>query len=81
MVAQEVEQFFPDWVGKDVHGYKTLTFRGFEALAVEALRELRVEKNTEIAELKKENESLNTRLAAVEAVVTKLAEQQEGAGQ
>ena len=40
MIAQEVEEVFPDWVDVGGHGYKILTFRGFEALAVDALREL-----------------------------------------
>jgi hypothetical protein len=40
MVAQEVEKVFPEWVGMDGSGYKTLTFRGFEALAVEGMRTL-----------------------------------------
>jgi hypothetical protein len=43
MVAQEVEQVFPEWVGCDANGYKDLTFRGFEALTVEAIRELAAE--------------------------------------
>lgn len=40
MVADEVEKVFPHWVEEDPDGYKSLTFRGFEALTVEALREL-----------------------------------------
>ncbi len=43
MIAQEVEKVFPQWVGTDSNGYKDLTFRGFEALAVEAFRELKAE--------------------------------------
>jgi hypothetical protein len=43
LVAQEVEKVFPDWVMVGPHGYKALTFRGFEALTIEALRELRGE--------------------------------------
>jgi len=39
-IAQEVEQVFPDWVGTKDDGMKFLTVRGFEALAVEALRDL-----------------------------------------
>ncbi|MBK9273933.1 MAG: tail fiber domain-containing protein [Flavobacteriales bacterium] len=41
-IAQEVEQVLPDWV-EEVDGYKRLTIRGFEALTVEALRELKAE--------------------------------------
>ncbi len=43
MIAQEVEKVFPEWVGTDRDGYKTLTIRGFEALAVESLRTLKSE--------------------------------------
>ncbi|PTL78099.1 tail fiber domain-containing protein [Vitiosangium sp. GDMCC 1.1324] len=43
MIAQEVETVFPDWVSDDPNGYKGITIRGFEALVVEALRELRSE--------------------------------------
>jgi hypothetical protein len=40
MVAQEVEQVFPSWVDTGADGLKHVTFRGFEAVAVEAVREL-----------------------------------------
>ena len=52
-IAQEVEEVFPQWVRsqqrsaaaatRDSEGYKHLAIRGFEALAVEALRELQAE--------------------------------------
>ena len=63
MVAQEVEHVFPDWVGVNGRGHKTVTYRGFEALTVEALRELRQEKDAEIAALRSEMEE---RIAALE---------------
>ena len=69
MIAQEVEEVFPDWVSEGGHGYKTLTFRGFEALAVEALRELREEKDAQIA-------SLENRVAQLEAMVAQIAAHQ-----
>ena len=56
LIAQEVEKVFPEWVSSDPEGYKELTIRGFEALAIEALRELK----DEIEEMKK-------RLAKIEA--------------
>jgi hypothetical protein len=40
MIAQDVEKVFPAWVGTSPDGTKNITFRGFEALMVEALREL-----------------------------------------
>jgi hypothetical protein len=39
-VAQEVEKIFPDWVITDRNGIKCISFKGFEALVVEALKEL-----------------------------------------
>ena len=61
MIAQEVEEVFPDWV-HTADGYKRLTYRGFEALTVEALRELRQEKDDEIAELQEQLDALTRRL-------------------
>lgn len=42
-VAQEVEQIFPEWVGVDSEGFKTVTVRGLEALVIEAFREIKQE--------------------------------------
>lgn len=39
-IAQQVEEVFPEWVGENEDGYKHVTPTGFEALTVEALREL-----------------------------------------
>ena len=62
MIAQEVEQVFPDWVEPAEDGYLRLTFRGFEAEVVEALRELRREKDAQI-------EDLEQRLSRMEAML------------
>jgi hypothetical protein len=43
MIAQEVEQVFPEWVNITPEGYKTVGVHGFEALVIEALRELKAE--------------------------------------
>jgi hypothetical protein len=67
MVAHEVEHVFPNWVATDKTGYKTLTFRGFEALTVEALRELKKENDSlrlEIQELKVKLSSAEARTAS-----------------
>jgi len=55
-LAQEVERVFPEWVEVGADGYLRLSIRGFEALAVEALRELQAE-----------NAALCARLDALEA--------------
>ena len=55
LVGQEVEEVFPEWVDTDAGGYKDLTVRGFEALTIEAFKEL-----------KADNEALRSRIEALE---------------
>jgi hypothetical protein len=43
LVAQEVAGVFPEWIGKTSDGTLTLSIRGFEALTIEAFRELKQE--------------------------------------
>ncbi|MCC5928189.1 MAG: tail fiber domain-containing protein, partial [Cyclobacteriaceae bacterium] len=56
LIAQEVEDVFPEWVESDEDGYLYVTERGLTAIIVEALRELREEKDAEITKLRRENE-------------------------
>ena len=49
-VADEVERVLPAWVNRDADGYRYLTKRGATALLVEALRDLREEKDRQLAE-------------------------------
>ncbi len=76
-IAQEVQTVFPDWVSTAPDGSLAVGAKGFEALAVQALRELRTEKDaqlaqrdTQIAALEKRVRELETettaRLAAIE---------------
>jgi Chaperone of endosialidase len=67
MIAQEVEKIFPEWVETGRDGMKRLSVRGFEALTVEALRELRAEKDAQIRARDTQIESMEKRLAAIEA--------------
>ena len=66
VIAQEIEKVFPDWVSLNEEGYKTVTFRGFEALTVEALRDLRDEKDAQIDKLRDETADLRDRVAQLE---------------
>jgi len=73
-VAQEVESVFPEWVSEvegvsDRGAIKAVTVKGFEALTVEALRELRAEKDAQILALSAENEALRARLEKIEAMM------------
>ena len=75
-IAQEVQQVFPDWVGMAPDGYLTVGPNGFEALAVEALRDLRAEKDAEISTLHDElrrSAEINASLRAdVEALAARM---------
>jgi len=64
MIAQDVEKVFPEWIGTGADGYKTLTVIGFEGLAVEGLRELRQEKDAQVAELQARVSALERALSA-----------------
>ena len=55
----------PDWVDEQPDGMKTLTIRGFEALTVEALREL----HGEILRLGAANEELAARVSYLETAL------------
>lgn len=50
LLAEEVERVFPDWVQRDAEGYRYVTERATTALLVEALRDLRAEKDRQIAQ-------------------------------
>ncbi len=63
-VAQEVETIFPDWVSTGSDGMKMVGTRGFESLAVQALRELRAEKDAQIAALQARVQELEARDAS-----------------
>lgn len=56
-VAQDVEKVFPGWVSRDEAGYRLVGAEGFEALVVEALRELRSEQVAAIDVIKREHAS------------------------
>jgi trimeric autotransporter adhesin len=69
-IAQELEQVFPQWIG-EAEGYKTIGIKGFEALTVEALRDLKVESEARIEILQQENAEVRARLDAIEARLAK----------
>ena len=60
-IAQEAAEVFPEWVYEGGDGMKAMTTRGFEALAVQAFRELRAEKDAQIAALEARAKTLEER--------------------
>lgn len=73
LIAQEVQRVFPDWVQKDKSGYLFVTERATTALMVEALRDLRTEKDTQLDALRKAKDAeiadLKARLERLEKAI------------
>lgn len=78
LIAQDVEEVFPEWVQTAANGYKTLTIGGFEALTAEALRELRTEKDAQIQHLNSENADLRARVESLETMMREVLAAQSG---
>jgi hypothetical protein len=69
LMAQDVQQVFPDWVDTDAEGKLMVTERATTALMVEALRDLRVEKDEQIKQRDARIEALEARLLRLEAAI------------
>ncbi len=65
-LAQEVQQVIPQWVEQADDGYLYLNPVGYEAMVVDALQELRAEKDAQIQQLQQENATLRARLDRIE---------------
>ncbi len=64
-VAQEVQKVLPNWVHASVDGYLSVGTIGFEALAVEAIRDLKTESDLRIDALERDNATLRMQLDAL----------------
>jgi len=62
-IAQDVEKIFPNWIGHDNDGYLTVGPQGFEAITVEALRELKTTQDERVARLEHDNGELRDLVA------------------
>jgi hypothetical protein len=65
-IAQDVETVIPEWVKTSADGYKYLEKVGVEALLVEAIKELKVQKDAEMEELRIKNAELENRIRNLE---------------
>jgi len=65
LIAQEVEEVLPGWVTSGAGGTRFLKIVGFEALAIEACKELKSRLDSE----RSRNEKLETRIQALERQV------------
>lgn len=69
-IAQEVQKVLPQWVGPSgADGYLAVTAIGFEALAVEAIRDLKAESDVRIERLEAENAALRMQMHTEKAAL------------
>tara|TARA_R110002096_G_scaffold344921_12_gene538416 strand:+ start:4598 stop:6286 length:1689 start_codon:yes stop_codon:yes gene_type:complete len=66
LLAQEVQQVLPQWVEEAEDGYLYLNPIGYEAMVIDALQELRAEKDAQIQQLQTQNQQLQSRLEKLE---------------
>ena len=71
-IAQEVEAIFPEWVIENEDGYKEITMKGLDGVLVEAIKELKTEKDKDIQDLKTENNKLHLIIADLVGRIEKL---------
>lgn len=68
-IAQDVLRVIPEWVDQGNDGYLYLNPVGYEAMIVDAIQELRAEKDAEIESLHRENIELRDRLDRIEQLL------------
>jgi hypothetical protein len=66
-IAQDLEKVFPLAVNTGTDSYKSVNYAAMTSVLVEAVKELKTEKDAEIDALKAENDTLKARLDALEA--------------
>jgi hypothetical protein len=72
LIAQEVEQVFPELVSRDKNGFKAVNYSELPLLLLQAIRELDVANHSMQEQHKldvRQNRSLESRIAALEAVL------------
>ncbi|MCC5822357.1 MAG: tail fiber domain-containing protein [Phycisphaerales bacterium] len=72
LIAQEAAEHFPDWVKPCEDGYLTVSETGLTAILVESIRELRAEKDAQLAERDAHIDELRAELHDLRALVIDL---------
>ncbi len=78
VIAQDVEKLFPELVSTASDGYKAVAYDKLTVVVLEAMKELKSQKDAEIEKLKNENSALTARLDRIEKSLAAL-ERREGA--
>ncbi len=71
-MAQDVEQVLPNWADQNSEGYKCITERGSTALLIEALRDLRAEKDAQVAQVRQLTDAKNAEIAELKVRLERL---------
>jgi hypothetical protein len=66
VIAQEVEKIYPELVKEGKDGYKSVNYSGLLAPVIEAVKELKQQKDAEIQSLREQNAKLESRIKALE---------------
>jgi len=77
LIAQEVEQVFPELVGEDSNGFKAIAYSRLTAVLIEAMKEQQgqmISQQQQIAVLEEENQQLKTIMAEqMQALLARVA--------
>ncbi len=79
LMADEVERVFPEWVSRNDEGYRAVTERATTALMVEALRDMRAEKDAQMEALQRRNAAMEAELKELRALTEALMQRVGGA--
>ena len=77
VIAQEIEQEFPELVKTDIDGFKTVDYVGITPILIEAVKELKAEKDeleTTVAKQQKENEAMRQEIDELKAQMREILE-------
>ncbi len=69
LIAQDVEAVLPELVATDAEGYKAVKYQQLPFYLLQAIKDLRAEKDEAIKDLKAENDDLKARLQRLEAAL------------
>jgi hypothetical protein len=69
LIAQQVETVLPELVIEDEKGFMAVRYGKLPLLLLQAIKELKTEKDQIVKELKADNEALKQRMAEIEALL------------
>ncbi len=73
LIAQEVRKIAPELVQQDNEGYLAVDYARITPLLVQALKQVRSEKDSQVAELQAANDALQSRLDRIESMLRESA--------